>query len=170
MEKADYMRQMAGDDTALQETLQTPTPASQDTAHQNPALNNLGLNEFAKHMTTNAFNTFISVIHWSVLCQNLLERKPIEWTDEAYAAMQAPFVGFGNAYLWEATYSNNLAKIIHAEYFSWHLMGRGYQVQNRLPELLIKKIAPILANTSQGWEHARSVADLISDPRTYQQF
>lgn len=157
------MAQMGGENSEMGQAFQSAPAAN----NQMPSLPELGLERFKPHMTANGYDTFISLVHWGIHCQNLVEGKPMTWTDATFACMSSGFVGFGNSFLWESTYSSNIQKIVHALFTNWHARGDRYRRENKLPHLLIKDIAPLLANINRGWSHMQFVQDLISDPDTY---
>ena len=165
MDDQQRLAQMAQEDVAMQEMVQTAPP---QTTVQTPDMDKLGLNLFEPHMSPNGFNTFLSLVHWALLCQRLSDGDDVDWSDEVYAAQQAAFVGFGNAYLWDTTYSGNVAKLAHEKFFNWHLKGPKYRKKNRLSHKFVSELATVFANTSKGWHHARMIADLVEDPATYE--
>ena len=160
------MEQIMSENLAMKETLQTPPP-NDPTMSVNPKLDSLGLDLFAPHMTANAYNTFLSIVHWAILCQKLFEGKRIEWDNGTYAAMQAPFVGFGNPHLWETTYATNVGQIVHHIFFNWQSKGHKYREKNPLPRRIIEEMAGSFANKGKGWKHTEMVQDLVADEATY---
>ena len=166
MDQLEMMKQMAAEDGAYGELVNTPPPTAGFS--RNPELDRLGLELFSPHMTLNAYNTFLSLIHWAILCQKMVKGESLTMDNSTFAAMQAPFVGFGNPELWETTYRSNISQFVHNEFFLWYLNGKRYQIDNPLPHIIVKKIAPVLSNRSKGWSHAKEIADLIADPKTYE--
>lgn len=158
------MGAMGNEDQALGQAMQTQPPQLENT---NPELDDLGLSAFKVHMSENGYNTFLTLLHWAVMCQKLSDGETIRWTDASYATMQAPFVGFGNAFLWESTYSANLAKIVHAHFLNWHGNGARFRKENKLPHILIREVAPLMANQARGWQHMQFIRDLAADPKIY---
>jgi len=144
------------------------TPPQLSTA--NPQLDGMGLEALRTHMSENGYNTFLTLLHWSILCQDLSDGKEVVWDEATYAALQAPFVGFGNAHLWENTYAGNIGKIVHAHFFNWQTKGRRYRKVNRLPHILLKEIAPLLANQAKGWTHAQYVQEWVMDENNLEKF
>lgn len=163
---AEMMGQMGNEDAALGQALQTPPPQTVD---QNPALDEKGIGALKVHMSENGFNTFLTILHWAIVCQDLSDGKPIVWTDETYATMQAPFVGFGNSFLWSSTYESNIAKIVHAHFLNWHGEGSRFRKENKLPHIMLKQVAPLMANQARGYVHMQYIRDLVNDPKLYQQ-
>lgn len=160
----ELMGKMGNEDAALDQALQTPPPQMQN---QNPTLNDMGLEALKVHMSENGYNTFLTIMHWAVMSQKMSDGIPIKWDDEAYATMQAPFVGFGNAFLWESSYSSNIAKIVHAHFLNWHGNGARYRAENKLPHIMLKEVAPLMANQARGWVHMQYIRDLVNDASLY---
>lgn len=162
----ELMQRLAQDSPAMQEAMRTPPPNS-DSVKQMPELDRLGLDLFRGHMTENAFNTFLTLVHWSVLMQKLSDGEQVEWTDETFAAMHGTWVGFGNPFLWESTYKTNIAEFMGLFHFNWHSKGPRYRRENPLPHKVIQELAGAFANPSRGYQHAKAVQDLVEDPSTY---
>lgn len=163
---AQLMSKMGQEDAALGQAIQTPPPQMQS---QNPQLRSLGLEVLKPHMSENGYDTFLTILHWAVLSQKLNDGEPIIWSDEIYATMQAPFVGFGNSFLWDSTYSSNIAKIVHAHFLNWHGNGARYRTENKLPHIILKEVAPLMANQAKGWTHMQMIRDYVNDPKFYAQ-
>lgn len=162
---SQLLSQMGKENPSLGQAMQESPPQIQN---QNPTLDDMGIEALKVHMSENAYNTFLTLLHWAITCQKLSDGEPIDWDDATYATMQAGFVGFGNPFLWESTYENNLAKIVHAHFLNWHGSGSRYRKDNKLPHILLKEVAPLMANSSRGWAHMQYIRDLINDPKLYQ--
>lgn len=160
----ELMGQMGNEDAALGQALQQPPPQVTD---QNPQLDDMGVEALKVHMSENAYTTFLTILHWAVTCQKLSDGEPIVWSDETYATMQAPFVGFGNSFLWSSTYESNIAKIVHAHFLNWHGEGARFRKHNKLPHIMLKQVAPLMANQARGWVHMQYIRDLVNDPSLY---
>lgn len=160
------LTEMAKENLSLGGMLQEKPPQMQDV---NPELADKGLKDLRVHMSENAYNTFLTIMHWAITCQKLSEGEKIQWGDESFACMQAPFVGFGNAFHWESSYKDNLGKLVHAIYINWHTDGASERYRNKLPHRLVKEIAPLLSNMSRGWDHMMMVKDMVSDGKIYEQ-
>jgi len=161
------MTQMSREDAAFGQAVSEKPP---QLVSANPELDDMGLAVLKPHMSENAFNTFLTLLHWSIVTQDLSDGKPIVWNEATYAAMQAPFVGFGNAYMWESTYANNIGKIVHSHYFNWQTKGRRYRELNRLPHILLREIAPLMSNQGKGWKHAQYVQEWVMDAKNLEAF
>lgn len=159
------MGQMGNENLALGQAMQETPPQE---ANQNPILDDLGVGILRSHMSENAYNTFVSILHWAVTCQKLSDGEPIEWNDGTYATMQSAFVGFGNGFLWESTYSGNISKIVHAHFLNWHGNGARYRKENKLPHIMLREIAPLLSNQGKGWVHMQMIRDHTNDPKLYE--
>jgi hypothetical protein len=161
----DLLNQMSAENTNIGQAVQEKPP--QIAASQMPELDQLGLDAFRVHMSENGYNTFLSIMHWAVMVQRMSNGETVEWSDETFAGMSAGFVGFGNPIQWEATYSSNIAIIVHSHYLNWHAEGAGFRRNNPLPHKLIREVAPLFANMNKGWQHAQAIRDLTNDPRSF---
>ena len=164
---ADLLRQMANENVDIKGALQETPP--QIRPSQMPNMDEMGLGAFRVHMSPNGYDTFMTIIHWAVLAQNLSDGKEVKWADETFAALSAGFVGFGNPLDWQATYSSNLGIIVHSHYLNWHGEGAKFRRENPLPHKLIREVAPLFANVNKGYQHMQMLRDLIADPKTYGQ-
>lgn len=161
----DLLKGISEDNVSVRNMLSEPPP--QVKPKPMPELPDLGLDKFRIHMSANGYDTFLTIIYWSVLCQQLSDGEKVDWDDGTFAAMSAGFVGFGNALHWDADYKASLGNIIHAHYLNWHGEGPKFRKNNPLPHKLIREVAPLFANTSRGYEHMQMLRDLINDPDTY---
>lgn len=163
----DMMRMMAAENSAMGEAMKTPPPNAESSVVQTPALDKIGLELFQPHMTENGFNTFLTLVHWAILQQDLHEGKTIKYTNETYAAMNAVFAGFGNSFLWESTYEGNVGKFVNLFHFNWYSKGKRFRTDNPLPHKIIRELAGFFANTGKGFKHAEMIQDLVEDPSSY---
>ncbi len=157
------MAQQASESLAYRQALSTPPPNAAD-LKQNPQLSTLGLDLLAPHLSAHGFDALLTILHWAIHSQNLSDGKPVQWTDATFAMMQAPFVGFGNPHIWQNVYSTNIGVIVHSMFLNWHGRGSRFRRENPLPILILREVAPLIANQSKGWEHMQEVNNLLHTP------
>lgn len=158
------MEKVSTENASMAQALQTPPPSA---VSQSPTLDGMGLEALQIHMSENGYATLLSLVHWAILCQRLSDGEEIIWSNETYAAMQAPFVGFGNPFMWENTYQANIGRIVHAHFFNWHTRGRRNRRENRFPDIIVREVAPLLANQAKGYQSSMEVQDIVADPAIY---
>jgi hypothetical protein len=160
------MEQLAAHNPAMAQAMQHPPPNAPNKTEL-PPLDNVGLDLFKYHMTEVAFQTFITIVHWCILQQNISDGKKVEYTNETFAAMAAATRGFGNAFIWENEYKNSMGKFLDLFHMNWFIQGEKYRRENPLPHKFIRECSAVFANTSKGWSNAEFIADLVQDPNTY---
>ena len=165
-QQEELLKAMGKENVAIQQATAETPPQLQN---MNPELDDMGLDALRVHMSENAYNTFLTLLHWATVCQKMSDGEELVWGDEMYACMGSPFTGFGNPFLWESTYTDNVAKMVHFLFMNWHTDGARERAANKLPHRLLKELAPVMANQSKGWAHMGFVKDLVADPKLYKQ-
>lgn len=128
-----------------------------------PGVDDLGLGEFRKYMSQNGFDTFITLLHFAIHQQEIIEGKSMEWGPDKMAVAAAPFVGFGNPIYWENSYRHVLKERLIAILLRWHRKGLKFQKKNPLPWLFLEYLACDFAQPEKGYQNALAIEDILQD-------